>query len=181
MTTQALINPQLVTWARIRAGLSIELLAKKLGIGAADKIDAWEQGTAKPTFVNCGVDAPSNELLLPESAFKTQWQPDIDWQDNLIPISKQFHVSPLVVAKRALDCGFISQESYGKYYQAQLKAFQQKQSSGGSFINNTKAKNGKRLMRAATTQAMSGHMLLRDAAKVLGIQASQIKRFAGDI
>ena len=375
MTTQALINPQLVTWARMRAGLSIELLAKKLGIGAVDKIDAWEQGTAKPTFVqaqniakhtqipfgylflnqppaeslpipdlrtfvNRGVDVPSNELrdiinqvlqkqawykdymreiglppcavvgrftlnddiktvvadirqclnlpmpdkgngesyfdnlvaaaenagilvmrsgivgsntrrklqvsefrgfaiydqlapvvfinsadvkaarlftlahelahlwlsssgvsnlfncqqreearcnaiagelLLPEISFKTKWQSNIYWQDNLIPISKQFHVSALVVAKRALDCSFISQEVYGNYYQTQLKAFQQKQSSGGSFINNTTAKNGKRLMRAATSQALSGHMLLRDAAQVLGIQPSQIERFSGDL
>ena len=376
MAAEALINPQLVTWARLRAGLSIELLAKKLGIKSADKVKSWEQGATKPTFVqakniakhtqipfgylflqkppveslpipdlrtfvNRGVEVPSNnlrdvinqalqkqawykdylleigqskcdvigrftlsddiqtvvadmrqrlnmpmpdkgnsdnyfdnlikaaegvgilvmrsgivgsntrrklqvsefrgfaiydeyapvifvnsadvkaarlftlvhelahlwlassgisnitdcdqneevrcnaiagEFLLPKQVFVSCWRRDIDWQDNLAPISKRFYVSALVVAKRALDCGFISAQSYGKYYQLQLKAFQQQSSAGGgSYFNNTKARNGKLLTQAVTTQAMSGKVLMRDAAQVLGVTPQQIKSFAGDI
>lgn len=166
---------------------SADVKAARLFTLAHELAHLWLSSSGISNLLNCQkneevrCNAIAGELLLPEQAFKNQWRADIFWQDNLAPISKQFHVSTLVVAKRALDCSYISQEDYGNYYQLQLKAFQQQSSSGGSFINNTKAKNGKRLMKAATTQALSGHILLRDAARVLGIQPNQIKRFAGDL
>ncbi|PML91930.1 XRE family transcriptional regulator [Vibrio breoganii] len=49
MATQALVNPEILSWARIRAGLSEVMLAKKLKV-QSDKIFNWEAGTLKPTF-----------------------------------------------------------------------------------------------------------------------------------
>ena len=50
MSEQALINPIIVTWARERAGLSAEVLARKLGVKNVEKILDWEKGKLKPTF-----------------------------------------------------------------------------------------------------------------------------------
>jgi transcriptional regulator with XRE-family HTH domain len=49
MATQALINPELLSWARQRSGLSEGELANKLSV-ALDKFISWELGKEKPTF-----------------------------------------------------------------------------------------------------------------------------------
>lgn len=50
MAEQALINPRIISWARERAGLSEDNLAKKLSIKDTKKILEWEAGETKPTF-----------------------------------------------------------------------------------------------------------------------------------
>ena len=49
MATQALVNPSLLSWARIRSGLGEGVLARKVGV-KADKLIAWELGQLRPTF-----------------------------------------------------------------------------------------------------------------------------------
>ena len=46
---QALINAEMLSWARERAGLSVSRLAEKLQ-QPEDKVAAWEAGEARPTF-----------------------------------------------------------------------------------------------------------------------------------
>lgn len=50
MAEQALINPRIMSWARQRAGLSEETLAKKINIKDVQKVWEWETGETKPTF-----------------------------------------------------------------------------------------------------------------------------------
>jgi len=47
--TYARINPDILTWARERAQLSMSALASKLKI-SEEKVDAWERGEKQPTF-----------------------------------------------------------------------------------------------------------------------------------
>ena len=46
---QALITPDVLTWARERAQISIDALSNKLST-KAERLEAWERGEAKPTF-----------------------------------------------------------------------------------------------------------------------------------
>lgn len=46
---QALINPEMLSWARERAGLSVAVLAKKLQLPER-RLQAWEAGESRPTF-----------------------------------------------------------------------------------------------------------------------------------
>lgn len=46
---QAMINSRMLSWARERAGLSVAMLAEKLK-QPEEKIRAWEDGEARPTF-----------------------------------------------------------------------------------------------------------------------------------
>ncbi len=48
--SEALITPDVLTWARQRAEISLEQLADKLTI-QVEKIQKWEKGENKPTFV----------------------------------------------------------------------------------------------------------------------------------
>lgn len=50
MSQAVLVNPTLLTWSRERAGLSTEQVAKKLPVKAG-RVQAWEAGETKPTFL----------------------------------------------------------------------------------------------------------------------------------
>ncbi|MHA6128641.1 ImmA/IrrE family metallo-endopeptidase [Pseudomonas fluorescens group sp. PF-1] len=50
MSQAAFVNPSLLTWSRERAGLSTEQVAKKLPV-KPDRVQAWEAGETKPTFL----------------------------------------------------------------------------------------------------------------------------------
>jgi Zn-dependent peptidase ImmA (M78 family)/DNA-binding XRE family transcriptional regulator len=47
--TQAMINPDILSWARQRAGLDVHALARKLNVDE-EKLVSWEQGEVRPTF-----------------------------------------------------------------------------------------------------------------------------------
>jgi Zn-dependent peptidase ImmA (M78 family)/DNA-binding XRE family transcriptional regulator len=46
---QAMINPDILSWARERAGIDLPILAKKLNI-KPERLTSWERGDNKPTF-----------------------------------------------------------------------------------------------------------------------------------
>ncbi|MEO5374548.1 MAG: XRE family transcriptional regulator [Alphaproteobacteria bacterium] len=46
---QALVTPEILKWARMRAGLPLDELAKKVG-SSSDVVAAWEAGESRPTF-----------------------------------------------------------------------------------------------------------------------------------
>ncbi len=47
--SEAFVTPQLLTWARERAGLQIETAAKRAGT-TVERAGSWEEGEARPTF-----------------------------------------------------------------------------------------------------------------------------------
>ena len=49
MATEAFITPEIVRWARERDQLSTEKAAQRLNV-KPERLDAWERGTARPTF-----------------------------------------------------------------------------------------------------------------------------------
>jgi len=49
MTQQMLINPEIVDWAQARAGLTVDGLAKKMGVGV-DRLMQWKTGGEAMTF-----------------------------------------------------------------------------------------------------------------------------------
>lgn len=76
------VRPELLTWARERAGLSTEELAKKFA-----RWDEWEAGEVQPTFkqlqqVANATHAPFGFLLLPEPPEETVPLPDFRTFDD---------------------------------------------------------------------------------------------------
>lgn len=47
--TEALVSPQMLRWARERAGISLDVLASRLNV-KIDKLANWEAGRTRPTF-----------------------------------------------------------------------------------------------------------------------------------
>jgi len=134
-------------------------------------------GRKEETFCN----AVAGEFLAPEEAFRAAWDRDVEWQANLAPLATRFHVSKLVIGRRARDLGCISGDQYGTYYLQILRAFQEKEGNGGDYYRTIKAKNSARLSRAVIAETMSGRMLLRDAGRLLGVHPAKLKTYGSKI
>lgn len=126
-------------------------------------------------------NAVAGEFLVPETAFRQAWRGDVDWKENLPVLAADFKVSKLVIARRAADLGLIAREAYSDYYLAELRAYRDKDSGGGNFYRNAGAKNSARFSRAVLAETTRGNMLLRDAARLLGVQPSKMKAYASTV
>jgi len=134
-------------------------------------------GRKEEVFCN----AVAGEFLAPEHAFRAAWKDGIDWRDNLAPLATRFHVSTLVIGRRACDLGYITGDQYGAYYRQVLRAFQEKEGGGGDYYRTATAKNSARFSKAVIAETMSGRMLLRDAGRLLGVQPAYLKTYANKL
>lgn len=79
--SEALVSPEILRWARERAGLPVDALAKKLGTTAETVLD-WEGGAARPTFRQAerfadAAHVPFGYLFLPEPPEEVLPIPDL--------------------------------------------------------------------------------------------------------
>ena len=125
-------------------------------------------------------NAVAGEFLAPAAVFRQLWAgSDADLRTRLAELAQRFHVSQLVIARRALDLGLMDRETYDHFYLAELERFRNAESKGGgSFYRNAVSKNSERFAKAVTAEALSGRLLLRDAGKLLGVQPAKIRQFA---
>ncbi len=120
----------------------------------------------------------AGEFLVPEELFRAVWNAGIEWESNLASLATRFHVSKLVIGRRAMDLGYVTQEQYGLYYQKVLKAFREEKGGAGDYYRNATAKNSTRLSKAVLTETLSGRMLLREAGSLLGVQPAKLRTLA---
>jgi len=120
----------------------------------------------------------AGEFLVPEEKLHQAWNEIESLQTNLSVIAANLHVSKMVVARRALDCNYIDNETYNEYYASVIKVFQEGGGGGGgSFYRNAAAKNSVRFSHAIVAEALSGRLLFRDAGRLLGIPPSKITTY----
>ncbi|MDP2830217.1 MAG: XRE family transcriptional regulator [Sulfuricellaceae bacterium] len=123
-------------------------------------------------------NAVAGEFLVPEHSFLDLWDGALDWRANVARLPGIYHVSKLVIARRALDLGFIDAQTHRDFYLQELEAYRRGKKSGGSSYRTAKAKNGQRFSLAILSEALSGRMLLRDAGRLLGVQPAKIGVYA---
>ncbi|MBX7274937.1 XRE family transcriptional regulator [Pseudomonas sp. ERGC3:05] len=122
-------------------------------------------------------NAVAGEFLAPEFIFRTHWDSDVYWEENLVPLAGRFRVSALVIARRARDLGYITSGQYGAYYHRVLQEYRDKGGSGGDYYRTAAIRNSTRLSKAVLAEAHSGRILLRDAGKLLGVQPAKLKTY----
>lgn len=131
-------------------------------------------------------NAVAAEFLVPAEEFAQLWQLDLAfWQDNLAPLELHFRVSRWVLARRALTLKFIGYDDY-VHYIAGLKAeWQEREKSGKGgpgYYQTKKAQISQPFSRAVVGQALSGHLLLREASALLdGMRPAKIPVFAKEL
>ncbi|WP_256209437.1 ImmA/IrrE family metallo-endopeptidase [Pseudidiomarina donghaiensis] len=125
------------------------------------------------------------EFLVPTDEFVSLWDVQHeDWRVNLPQLESHFHVSQWVIARRALENRFISEQQYWGHYGKILDAFKNekeklKDKEGGPPFNRLiNMRCSKKLATAVASEALSGRMLLRDAHHLIGVHPSKLKDFA---
>jgi len=137
-------------------------------------------GNTRREEITC--NGVAGEFLAPSSVFAELWAAAAqDLAMRVAELAHRFHVSRFVVIRRALDMGLLDQATYSTFYRAELDAFRAAEGGGGSFYRNAGAKNSTRFARAVIAEAFSGRLLLRDAGRLLGVQPSKIRDFAGQL
>jgi Zn-dependent peptidase ImmA (M78 family) len=127
-------------------------------------------------------NAVAGEFLAPRDVFMALWNASTaELPVRVAELAQRFHVSSLVIMRRALDLGLVNHATYWQHYQAELAAFRNKPGGGGSFYRNASSKNSKRFARAVLAEALSGRLLLRDAGRLLGVQPGKLRLLAGEL
>jgi Zn-dependent peptidase ImmA (M78 family) len=109
------------------------------------------------------------ELLTPKAQFLKEW--DQATPPKFDRLTKLFKVSKLVIARRAFDLNKIDWPTYKAIADASKKT---KASSGGDPYLSYPVRNSKRLTRTIVANAMSGSIMLREAASLLNIRVDTV-------
>lgn len=135
-------------------------------------------GRREEVFCN----AVAGEFLVPQNVFIPLWTASTaSLPVRLAELAQRFHVSRLVIMRRALDLALVNHVIYLQHYQAELAAFRDKTGGGGNFYRNASVKNSKRFAPAVLAEALSGRLLLRDAGRLLGVQPGKLRLLAKEL
>ena len=114
------------------------------------------------------------EFLVPKLAF------DKIWNNSIRDASKYFKVSEIVIARRALDTGKISQKQFYDFYQeysSRELAKKENQDGGGNFYATTKKRLSITFASHINNAVKSGKLLYRDAYKLTSLKGDTFQTF----
>jgi Zn-dependent peptidase ImmA (M78 family) len=123
------------------------------------------------------------EFLVPESRLRTAWPTAVsDEREPFQLLARQFKVSPIVVARRALDLGLINKDAFLKFYRRYVaeerhKAKQDNE-GGGNFYALQGLRIGHRFGSAIIRAVRENKLLYSEAYSLTGIRGKAFDRYA---
>lgn len=121
-------------------------------------------------------DKVAAEFLVPEDYLLSLWKKE----RNFKKLNRTFKVSPIVVARRALDLKLISKPTFFKFYNeyiSEVKAKNAKRGSGGNFYATAKKKISLRFAGLVNNAVNEQKLLYRDAYKLTGLKGDTYANF----
>ena len=94
--------------------------------------------------------------------------------------SRDFKVSEIVIARRALDLGKINKSEFFKFYEEYLNRefdIKKSQGSGGDFYATVKKRISVSFARHIERAVKSGDLLYRDAYKLTSMKGDTFEKF----
>lgn len=123
------------------------------------------------------------EFLVPADEMRVVWSQAPE-EDRYQFLARQFKVSTLVAARRALDLQLIDRAEYFDFYRAWEETDNQEHQSGksGNFWNTQNVRLGKPFSLAVIRAVKEGRLLYRDAYSLTGLKGKTfdtlVQRFA---
>jgi Zn-dependent peptidase ImmA (M78 family)/transcriptional regulator with XRE-family HTH domain len=146
----------------------------------------WVGEGYDPIEVFC--NAVAAEFLVSRTEFMAQWNRALSLNENVDVLSREFRVSGLVIARRALDLAQIDRNAFQRFYaqaaQQRLEApdeGERRRGGGPDFYRVAKVRNSPTFARAVLNEAFEGRMLLRDAGQLLSVKPSKLKQLAKEL
>lgn len=119
------------------------------------------------------------EVLIPEDGFKRHWRDDLTTDQNLRQLSRDYKVSTSVVLRRAYELDIIGYSEFlrlVKRDEARWRKIRAKKEDGGHFHHTLLARNSRTLVSVLLEGTLEGRFSPRDAARLLGINASSVRK-----
>lgn len=121
-------------------------------------------------------DAVAAEFLVPAKSLIDLWQkkPGIDFA------RRYFKVSPIVIARRAMDLGLITRAEFFTFYNGYIESFKNKkqnQGSGGDFYATARKRVSVSFATYVNQAVNQNKLLHRDAYKITGLKGDTFQKF----
>ena len=136
------------------------------------------QPANEPTEKACNSIAA--EFLIPEIRMRRMWPSVREAPDPFQVLARNFKVSSLVAARRALDLRLISKSEFLDFYQTYLENVRSatKKGEGGDFYATQNLRVGKLFARAVMRAAREGRLLYNDAYRLMGLYGQTFERYS---
>lgn len=121
-------------------------------------------------------DKVAAEFLVPEDYLTRIWQEEKDFQK----LNKTFKVSPIVIARRALDLNLISKGNFYNFYNdyiSQINNLKLNKGSGGNFYATAKKRVSLMFASFVNNAVREQKILYRDAYKLTGLKGDTYANF----
>jgi Zn-dependent peptidase ImmA (M78 family) len=115
------------------------------------------------------------EFLVPKQELARMWKHTKSFYD----LANHFKVSPLVAARRVLDCNYIDKTEFFRFYNSYMSRVRDDRASkeGGNFYANCDYRIGRPFAEAIARAAKKGTLLYRDAYKLTGLQGETFDKY----
>src|ERR1700738_808855 len=119
------------------------------------------------------------EVLLPLDVIHAQWRQRANLENEVSRLSHRYKVSRVVVARRARDAQFITEQTYVRFYEREVAFSAGRKGEGGDYYLNEQLLNSRRFSAAIIQDAHEGRTLYQDAMNLLGIKKEDtFRKFA---
>ncbi|ASL43118.1 hypothetical protein bAD24_I06495 [Burkholderia sp. AD24] len=136
---------------------------------------ATASGNSEERFCN----TVAAEVLVPSAEFAAMWA-SIEGSPlaRLNGLRRHFKVSLLVLARRALDFGYVDESFYRDVYlSSQKSGSKSEDGGGGNFYATLAVRNSKKLAKRVASLATSGNISLREAGQLLNTNPNNVVTF----
>ena len=124
------------------------------------------------------------EFLVPESSLRQVWKSVGSSPEIFQAIARQFKVSELVAARRALDLRYIQKTEFLDFYDSYRRSERRKntrRTEGGDFYATQNLRVGHRFAYAVVRAAKEGKLLYSDAYHLTGLHGKAFDRYAATL
>lgn len=120
------------------------------------------------------------EFLVPATELRNFWAIAKRAPEPFQLIAREFKVSPIAGARRALDLRLVTKADFLEFFRAYQSDERRKaaRATGGDFYNNQNVRVGKRFARAVMRAAREGRLLYRDAYRLTGLYGTTFDKYA---
>jgi Zn-dependent peptidase ImmA (M78 family) len=145
-----------------------------LWINAAGVLNFKEMApTDNETELFC--NAVAAEFLVPKDELAAAWRAE----KSFYTLATWFKVSPLVVARRALDLALIKKSDFFGFYNTYMGKVRSDKAAreGGNFYSNCDYRVGRPFTAAVDRATKSGRLLYRDAYNLTGLHGATFDKY----
>ncbi|HXG60428.1 MAG TPA: XRE family transcriptional regulator [Planctomycetota bacterium] len=120
------------------------------------------------------------EFLVPERDLRARWSSVKRAASPFEVLAREFKVSPIVAARRALDLRLIGRDAFFDFYDSYVTRERKRagESGGGDFYNNQNTRVGERFARHVFRAALEGRIGFKEAYELTGLHGGAFQEYA---